>query len=171
MMTDHSAIDYDNIRESVARNLGRKNLGWIEIVTRCFESIKEHCDQKNREYPRVFQIKQKFGELRIYLHEPEHDGPDYISLHINEACREANRSCEVCGNNCSQQWLGAWVRNLCCFCAHSEARRQQRDLSNYPLNANLDCSRKCTNCGYIGQLAHSPGRGDQQCVACVIESL
>ncbi len=64
-MTD--AFDYDDIRGSVEKHLGKDNLGRVRIVTECFEAIKKHCDRREESYPSVGQIKQKFGSIRIYI--------------------------------------------------------------------------------------------------------
>lgn len=165
---NHSVIDYDDIRRSAERNLGVDNKGWIEIVTRCFEGIKRHCDREELPYPRVAQIKQKFGGLRIYLHADQTSDDQMIPLFIETATVEADARCEMCGNCSRPQSVGAWIANLCCFCAQAEARRQKRNLRKHPLNGNLDHPLQCKSCGYIGQLV--PGRGDKLCAACAIKS-
>ncbi|WP_171172923.1 hypothetical protein [Ruegeria sp. HKCCA5929] len=168
-MSDHSVIDYDNIRGSAERNLGAQNEGWVELVARCFEAIKKHCDREELPYPRVAQIKQKFGGLRIYLHDGETGDDLMIDEFIHAACNTADSSCEMCGNSSRPQSIGGWVRNLCCFCVHAEARRQERDLTAYPLNDRVEHRLKCLSCGYLGQLV--TGRDDKKCAACVIGEL
>ncbi|WP_282153934.1 hypothetical protein [Ruegeria atlantica] len=165
-MSEHSVIDYSDIRSSVTEGLGSDSLGWIEIVTQCFEDIKTRCDEEDHDYPLVLQIKEKFGELRIYLHQSKAGRPEFVGTYLETARQMANRSCEMCGNSCRQQWIGNWMRNLCAFCAHEDAKRQKLKLHKQPLNKAIDHRLKCSTCGYIGQIVP----GGSECVACVIET-
>ena len=165
-MSDHSVIDYNNIQRSVTGQLGSDCVGWIQIVTSCFEDIKERCDKEELDYPRVFQIKQKLRQLRIYLHQNTDGHPKFVGRYIEAACSQADRSCEVCGNDCRQQWIGSWVRNLCAFCAHQDAERKKMKLHKQPLNRGFDHRMQCSRCGYIGQIVP----GGSKCVACVVNA-
>lgn len=165
-MSEHSVIDYSNIRSSVTEGLGSDSLGWIEIVTECFEAIKERCDEGRLEYPQVLQIKEKFGELRIYLHPSTKKYPEFVGTYIEATRRAADGCCEMCGNNSSRQWIGNWMRNLCAFCAHDTAYRQNLKLHKQPFNRSIDHRLKCTTCGYIGQIVP----GGSKCVACLVNA-
>ena len=159
-------VDFSDIRGSIKRALGSDTVGWIDIVTQCFEDIKAHCDRKQIDYPKVAQIKQKWGSLRIYFHEAHDD------VYIRQACETAQRladsSCECCGNAAFPQYVGAWVRTLCCWHAHRVARSRGIDFCHEPLNSRfhlLDHPLRCGSCGYIGQIAW--GASGRRCPACV----
>ncbi len=84
-------FDYDDIRGSVEKHLGKDNLGWVRIVSGCFEAIKKHCDRSEESYPSVGQIKQKFGSLRIYMDGTQED--TFIQLRLQQAMQERWSNC------------------------------------------------------------------------------
>ncbi|WP_170327951.1 hypothetical protein [Ruegeria arenilitoris] len=111
-----NVVDYDNIQKSVELELGQNPLGWSGIVTELFEHIKARSDKIGVEYPKVLQIKEKFGELRIYFSKASED--ERIRGWVTATIDRANQSCERCGNAARPQNLGSWIITLCCWCAH-----------------------------------------------------
>ncbi|WP_226689763.1 hypothetical protein [Ruegeria arenilitoris] len=161
-MTD--TFDYDDIRGSVEKHLGKDNLGWVRIVTECFEAIKKHCDQREESYLTVGQIKQKFGSLRIYLDGVQED--TFIQLRLQQAVQEAEMSCERCGNASTTQVIAAWHVNLCCWHAHEAATERMETFPTVRLNTRAKRDvLQCRSCGYVGQIAW--GASGHRCPACV----
>lgn len=157
-------FDYDDIRGSVEKHLGKDKLGWIRIVTECFEEIKEHCDSEEKTYPSVSQIKQKYGALRIYLGCAIED--PFIQSSLEEAVRKADRSCERCGNVSRPQCIGVWYANLCCWHAHEAAVERLDKFPKVGLNLrSKSAALQCRSCGYHGQIAW--GVSGHRCPACV----
>ncbi|KUJ77799.1 hypothetical protein [Ruegeria profundi] len=159
-----NTFDYDDIRASVEKCLGKDNLGWVRITTECFEAIKKHCDQRDENYPRVAQIKQKFGSLRVYI-----DGAQegtFIESRLQKAVQEAGMSCERCGNVSTPQVIGFWHTNLCCWHAHEAAAKRMQTFPKVGLNPRAKRNAlQCRSCGYIGQIAW--GASGHRCPACV----
>lgn len=52
---------------SVEMHLGKDSMGWLQVVSDCFEEIMLHCDQEGTSYPSVGRVKQNDGLLRIHL--------------------------------------------------------------------------------------------------------
>ncbi len=96
--------------------------GWLE---KCKE-ITRIVEQYNRNRPEdeqieIFQIKSKFGELRVYL--DFKDGNSVIDVpgvtdRINEIIDECSHTCEWCGsqNNVTTFSHKGWIRTLCEKC-------------------------------------------------------
>jgi hypothetical protein len=97
--------------------------GWYKIVDLLSQSIYSHYKWKIQqgkatEFPKVAQIKEKFGGLRFYT-----DGSDeYTSGLIRMAEAWCDNTCEQCGVVGTRR-SGGWIRTLCD--AH-EAERQER---------------------------------------------
>jgi hypothetical protein len=111
--------------------------GWYPIVSALCGLIYWHYDwiQKRRirllennphdeiipdavEFPKIQQVKEKFGGLRFYL-----DGADdYTDGAISMAESWAARTCEQCGAP-GQRRSGGWIRTLC---DTHEAERQEQ---------------------------------------------
>ncbi len=85
--------------------------GWHGIL----ERLSGEIDKLNLppEF-RVLQIKEKFGELRVYV---EGAGPfsKIVELLIRDAARESLETCEFCGKPGHRRPL-SWVKTLCDLC-------------------------------------------------------
>ncbi|SLN11057.1 hypothetical protein TRL7639_00055 [Falsiruegeria litorea R37] len=157
-------FDYDDIRGSVEKHLGEDNVGWVQIVTECFENIKLHCDKVEKSFPPVGQIKQKYGSLRIHLDGVRED--PFIQSILREAVQKADRSCERCGNASAIQCIGYRYANLCCWHAHEAAAERMADFPTVSLNTQVRSEAlQCRSCGYFGQI--SWGVSGHRCPACV----
>ena len=85
--------------------------GWFDILYRLSKDLSEiqpDC--------RAFQVKEKFGGLRFYTGPMTHEADE----RIREACREAQRTCEICGKEGEMQYRGTWMRTLCLPCGKKE---------------------------------------------------
>lgn len=88
--------------------------GWYEIIDRMaakLEQILEVLPEDQRF--RAVQVKEKFGGLRFYT-----DGklPDAAIEIIGQACREADKTCEDCGEPGILRESRPWIRTLCDKC-------------------------------------------------------
>ena len=96
--------------------------GWLPIV----EKIPKLIEQYNRnrqidEQIEIFQIKSKFGELRVYLdYKNGNSANDIPGLtdEINKIIDECNHTCEWCGSkeNVKTSAHKGWIRTLCEKC-------------------------------------------------------
>lgn len=66
---------------------------------------------------RILQIKEKFGQLRIYLSAPEPYYRELIDM-VDKAERASAKTCEDCGSP-GQSRSGGWIRTLCDVCNNS----------------------------------------------------
>lgn len=83
--------------------------GWLPIIERLFEQIDERLDARDRDEFRIFQIKEKFGGLRIYTEGLLHTD---ISDLIDEAEEAAWDACMYCGDPGKPRLTG-WRLTLC----------------------------------------------------------
>lgn len=89
------------------------NVGWYDIVHALSANIYHHYKWKIKndpavEFPKVAQIKEKFGGLRFYV-----DGGDEATHGmIRMAESWADRTCEVCGAP-GHSRQGGWIKTLC----------------------------------------------------------
>jgi hypothetical protein len=95
--------------------------GWNKLIFSALEEI-EYIDKDKT--TRIFQIKEKFGGLRIYvpLNEEIHElAGRIIHTILNYAESQSFYTCEVCGSY-GQRRKGPWVRTLCEEC-HTKNKR------------------------------------------------
>ena len=75
--------------------------GWDPILEELFSKLSDSV--------RLFQVKEKFGGLRVYTEgATEEDG-----LHIKEAEKKASRTCDVCGEPGKTINDDGWLRTVC----------------------------------------------------------
>lgn len=82
--------------------------GWFMILDNLCSSIYYYCKHKKIDFPKVVQVKEKFGTLRFYTN--GHD--DTIDKLISFAEAMTTSTCEVCGN-IGKTRNGGWIRTLC----------------------------------------------------------
>lgn len=82
--------------------------GWFNIIYQMCHAISQHLKNKNIKYE-FFQIKEKFGSLRVY--DNGHD--DFIDGVISMAERMSSCTCEVTGNPGRLYRKGHWYKTLC----------------------------------------------------------
>jgi len=83
--------------------------GWFDLINNLITKIDE-LDVNNE--VRIFQIKEKFGGLRVYIDGP---GTDEIYDLIEKAENESYKICEKCGNPGKPNKKG-WISTLCDEC-------------------------------------------------------
>ena len=97
-------------------NIGR---GWESIVENCFRRAKEigaSCEYS--------QIKEKFGELRIYRKNSLQLETTVELEHrkiIDAACEKSSLTCVVCGKSGHIRVVHNWWRQCFCDCCHERA--------------------------------------------------
>lgn len=98
--------------------------GWFDILDAACAEIQHHCNHvKARDGKDIQvvadQVKEKFGELRFYVH----GGDEYTDGIVSMAERMSSRICEDCGKP-GKLYTGGWWLTQCqdCRSKHLEAR-------------------------------------------------
>jgi hypothetical protein len=86
--------------------------GWFDLIEETCKKITEN-DPDNTVI--FVQIKEKFGQLRIYFN----GGPEEIHKIVGEAERRSAHICENCGTTNSVKPCGTWIKNLCPTCTEN----------------------------------------------------
>lgn len=97
--------------------------GWYEILRKASHEITEIIERKNLD-PSLYcftQIKQKFGELRIYMTGSDED----IQQVIYRAMEASMTRCEDRGKP-GQMYREGWMRTSCQRCQRVWRRRTKR---------------------------------------------
>lgn len=84
--------------------------GWEKIIDDLLAEIMAIAKEKACEIPEVSQIKEKFGELRVYLNSNDY-GHFYDA--IGKAGHLSAKTCEACGNPGVIQNCNGWMRAVC----------------------------------------------------------
>ena len=95
--------------------------GWYELIYNCLKEIEEFCKTKNKPYPEIAQIKEKYSSLRIYTYDFDL-GIDEI---IDKYESMSKSICEHCGSYGQLSINGGYYRTLCEDC-RSELRFELR---------------------------------------------
>ena len=96
--------------------------GWIPICEKVEEKIEEYNKSHSDAPIEIFQIKSKFGELRVYLMDAitgdDIHTPEELKPFIEEVEKEAQETCEWCGSkeNVHTSSYRGWIRTLCDPC-------------------------------------------------------
>lgn len=91
--------------------------GWYDIIAALCRGIDSYVKDRRREdpefaYPEFAQVKEKFGDLRIYL-----DGADdAMYAMVDIAAMVSATTCEACGNKGNKNGGGYWISTLCNPC-------------------------------------------------------
>lgn len=99
--------------------------GWYDILDSLCHDIQQHIKQgryKLEQPYEFFQIKEKYGGLRVY--DNGHD--DYIAGLIHMAEAMSYKICETCGNKgqvCIPKNGGIWYSTKCPVCAEKHEYR------------------------------------------------
>ena len=86
--------------------------GWYNILDKMCEAIVVHQKLKKDLLVSFAQIKEKFGELRVYFD----GGDDYVEGVISMAERMSAVTCETCGVP-GKKIPGGWIKTSCNACA------------------------------------------------------
>lgn len=128
-------------REPISRGI-ECGQGWFYLIETTCGLSQEIRNSVDRQYPdvqfsvHVLQIKEKFGNLRIYLGykyaenlAPEQEkvvekAKTAILAYSNFACNLSEKVCELCGAPGTQNVAG-WIRTLCTDCRGMREGRQK----------------------------------------------
>lgn len=87
--------------------------GWYWLLDNLMDSITSYCKNNNKEFPKVVQIKEKFGGLRFYANDTDSniDGMIWFAEDLSY------NICENCGSTDNvEQTKGGWISTLCETC-------------------------------------------------------
>lgn len=90
--------------------------GWYSLI---YETC-ERLEKLNDDTISFSQIKEKYGELRIYLN----GGNDKAYDIVDEALEKSHTICEVCSAEGSMCSNGGWYKTLC--------KKHAKELCYYP---------------------------------------
>lgn len=82
--------------------------GWFHIIRVLCEQLQGQTDRFGAPKPKVQQVKEKYGSLRIYAN---HCSPTQDAL-IEFAEKLSEHTCEVCGKSAMLRKFG-WIQTLC----------------------------------------------------------
>lgn len=86
--------------------------GWIFILEDLFAKIDEEVKKAQLASFQVVQVKEKFGELVVYVD----GGNDAIDALIVAASKRAAVTCEDCGKPGRMREFNEWYRTECSKC-------------------------------------------------------
>lgn len=96
--------------------------GWHPIVKEVLDYITEYNkDKKEDDKIVIRQIKEKFGQLRIYVYNSTKE----LERLIDSAERKAAMTCELCGSQEKVgQTYGGWITTCCENCVKEMAKKR-----------------------------------------------
>jgi hypothetical protein len=76
--------------------------GWYNLIYKCLEELEKYNIE-------IAQIKEKYGELRIYVYEynPE------VEKIIEKYSKLSTETCEICGQPGVMATINGWTQTLC----------------------------------------------------------
>lgn len=83
--------------------------GWHSLVDEAYDLLEPH------EIP-VTQVKEKFGQLRIYTGIMTKEVSDELDPKIWAIENRSMSVCECCGQPAEQRTKGGWVKTICVSC-------------------------------------------------------
>lgn len=107
-------------REVTAAEIIQVGPGWVPIVAECFNKMFALGWDGI-----VIQIKEKFGDLRVYISDNSEGMVECIRVAEGQACR----TCEVCGEPGKRRTDLSWLKTLCDE-HHAENLKTQRDYDS-----------------------------------------
>ena len=86
--------------------------GWYSILWNLSQEVMDLCRERGEVPPKVLQVKEKFGALRIYFEYFVGDMGEIVSKYE----RESLNICERCGKPGSTKGSTGWIKTLCTEC-------------------------------------------------------
>lgn len=106
------------------------NDGWFELLKRCIEGVAAIIKKYPLTKVQVFQIKEKFGGLRIYLTPLSYNdscGLKEVFNIIDATEMDSHSICESCGDSGRSFVCDGWVYTLCKICIKSINGNQENE--------------------------------------------
>ena len=106
--------------------------GWLDLVDHTLGciyqySVRQEAMHEEFKFPRIKQIKEKFGGLEIYIE----DGDLYMFGMVSLSSYISRRTCEFCGTQRNVgRTHGGWVYTSCELC--QEKNERAKDLEWIP---------------------------------------
>jgi hypothetical protein len=101
--------------------------GWYQLIDRLAHDLENEIeimvtkdDAPKTMWPRIAQVKEKFGCLRFYVHG---ELTDDMRARIRAAQDESAHVCENCGGT-GEEYRDGWVRVLCPACQTDRLRKR-----------------------------------------------
>ena len=103
--------------------------GWKPLYQPILDYIKEYNKDKGEdEKIEVFQIKEKFGRLTIYVS----SYPKELESMIIDAEKESEHICENCGKHIDKQIVKHhWIYSICEDCLRKDEEKREQWLKQY----------------------------------------
>jgi hypothetical protein len=83
--------------------------GWLGLTLPIIEEIRRYNEKNPENEIYIYQIKQKWGHLEIYIT----GAPDYLEAMIRKASGESEHICETCGARGELIKFNGWYITLC----------------------------------------------------------
>lgn len=85
-------------------------IGWSKLVENMLVGMKDYNNYNpSFKVPKIFQIKEKFGELRIYSNYSDQPYRGFI----RQAEKASSEICQVTGMPGRQRNINGWIFTLC----------------------------------------------------------
>ena len=108
---------YPNLEEIRQQARCSTGPGWWPIIDRLLADIAESEPSAAGIDPINVEIKEKYGELRIYILHDSFQNPGHVEELIRSAENESSRTCEECGRPGTLHTVHGWDTTLCEECA------------------------------------------------------
>lgn len=101
------------------------NDGWYDILRDMFAEVQAELDKQTEpdnadEYAHFSQIKEKFGDLRVYMNG---NVPSEVYDIISKYERLSSKVCEDCGTRGTKTKDCSWITTLCVSCKAKHDRK------------------------------------------------
>jgi hypothetical protein len=95
--------------------------GWFDLEWRLCEDLEKILGENTNAY-KLFQVKEKFGQLRWYYQfvgnlDESLLVADPVWDRVRQAMTESSQTCERCGKPGELRSNGNWLKTLCAECA------------------------------------------------------
>ena len=84
--------------------------GWFELIDDLCAKLQAGVEASMFDSPEAVQVKEKYGELRFYLSNPNDEASRRL---VNEARRRSMQTCELCGASGALLVKDDWYRTRC----------------------------------------------------------
>ena len=90
--------------------------GWAKLLFDLSQEVMDLCRERGVVPPKVLQVKEKFGGLRVYM---EYVGIDDMGEITYKYEKESYNICERCGKPGSTKGSTGWIKTLCTECRNT----------------------------------------------------
>ena len=90
--------------------------GWYSILYNLSQEVMDLCRERGVIPPKVLQVKEKFGGLRVYMEDVGIDDMEEITYKYE---KESYNICERCGKPGSTKGSTGWIKTLCTECRNT----------------------------------------------------